>query len=93
VNTADYAMILRIPGVGRGSALKIIQARKFGKLYEHHLKKIGIAFNRAKYFMRYADSTRNWGDLQMASVKSSILATGTSKYLPKTPNNQLSLFA
>lgn len=93
VNTADYAAILRIPGVGRGSALKIIQARKFGKLYEHHLKKIGIAFNRAKYFMRYADSVRNWGDLQMHTIKTSILSSGTSKYLPKAASNQLSLFA
>lgn len=42
INTADYQMILRIPGIGVGSAQKIIQARKFGKLYIHQLKKSAL---------------------------------------------------
>ncbi len=93
VNSASYSMILRVPGIGRGSALKIVQARKFGKLHEYHLKKIGIAFNRAKFFIRYADSLRNWGDLQMDVVRRTIVNNSSSKYQAILPSAQLSLFA
>lgn len=55
VNTADYEWILRIPGVGVKSALKIVQARKFGRLRMEHLKKIGVVWKRAKYFLISAD--------------------------------------
>lgn len=69
INTADYLMILRIPGIGRQSARKIIYARKFGKLREHQIKKLGIAFNRAKYFMMCADSPIILGEQSMSVVK------------------------
>ncbi len=61
INTASYQWIIRIPGVGRQSANKIVQARKFGKLREDQVKKMGIAFNRAKYFMSCSDSVFGLG--------------------------------
>ena len=91
INTADYRMILRIPGIGTQSALKIIQARKFGKLRSDQLKKIGIAYNRAKFFMRCADSTYQLNDPEPQHIKHLILSESNSKYL-KVPQNQLSLF-
>lgn len=91
VNTADYNSILRIPGVGVGSAKKIIQARKFGRLYIHQLKKIGIAFNRAKHFMTCADTPTMLKDFEAIKIKGLIIGDSQSKYL-KTPNNQLLLF-
>jgi putative DNA modification/repair radical SAM protein len=91
VNTADYAMILRIPGIGVTSALKIVQARKFGRLHKDQLKKMGIAFNRARHFMRYADSPMQLGDYEAGHIKGVILADSKSKY-SKIPANQLSLF-
>lgn len=89
INTADYRMIIRVPGIGRQSALKIIQARKFGKLYEYHLKKIGIAFNRAKHFLVCADTPIAIGTIQMDVLKQRIL-----QEIPRKSNNstQLSLF-
>ena len=51
INTADYGMILRIPGVGPKSALRIVQARKYGKLDFPHLKKMGVVLKRAHYFI------------------------------------------
>lgn len=92
VNTADYSQIMRIPGVGRQSAMKIIQARKFGKLREFQLKKLGIAFNRAKYFMVYADSPFQLGYASMQSIRSKILLESSSKYYKKSVENQLVLF-
>ena len=91
INTADYRMILRIPGIGTQSALKIIQARKFGKLRSDQLKKIGIAYNRAKFFMRCADSPYQLNDPEPQHIKHLILSESNSKYL-KVPQNQLSLF-
>ncbi|MBL1408295.1 putative DNA modification/repair radical SAM protein [Sphingobacterium faecale] len=73
INTADYWTIIRIPGVGRQSAMKIIQARKFGKLREYQLKKMGIAYNRARHFMICADSLITLGDIKMDNVRRHIL--------------------
>lgn len=91
VNTADYKMILRVPGIGVGSAKKIVQARKFGRLHQDQLKKIGIAFKKARHFIRYADSPMQLRDFEASHIKGVILSESTSKYL-KTPQNQLSLF-
>lgn len=53
INVAPKEMLLRIPGVGVKSVSKIIQARRFQKLNLEHLKKIGVAINRAKYFIEF----------------------------------------
>ena len=53
INTAPKEMLLRIPGVGVTSVLKILQARRFQKLNLGHLKKMGVATNRAKYFIEF----------------------------------------
>lgn len=91
INTADYQMILRIPGVGVRSAQKIVKARKFGKLRSYQLKKIGIAYNRAKHFIRCADSSYLINEPDSLHVKNLILSESNSKYL-KVAQNQLSLF-
>ena len=91
INTADYKMILRVPGIGVGSANKIVQARKFGKLRSDQLRKIGISWNRAKHFIRYADSPIQLNDYEAGHIKGVILSESKSKNL-KTPVNQLSLF-
>lgn len=91
INQADYKMILRIPGIGVMSAQKIVQARKFGKLRIDQLKKIGIAYNKAKHFIVCADSPYQLKDYQGTQIKAFILAESKSKYL-KTDNNQMLLF-
>ena len=92
INTADYQAIIRIPGVGRKSAMKMIQSRKFGRLHEYQVKKMGISFNRAQYFMVCADTQYTLGDMAPMSIKRQILKHSKSKYLSKVPENQLSLF-
>ncbi|KQM78317.1 radical SAM protein [Pedobacter sp. Leaf216] len=91
INTADYKMILRIPGIGVMSAQKIVQARKFGKLRIDQLKKIGVAYNRAKHFIICLDSPYQLKDYQGTQIKAFILAESQSKYL-KTDSNQMILF-
>ncbi len=53
INTATKEMILRIPGVGTKSTNKILMARRFQNLNLDHLKKMGVAVNRAKFFVEF----------------------------------------
>ncbi len=91
INVANYKMILRVPGIGVGSAKKIVQARKFGKLRIDQLKKIGVSYNRARHFITCADTPYQMKDYQSTQIKSFILAESQSKYL-KNDTNQLILF-
>jgi len=91
INVAAYKVILRVPGIGVGSAKKIIQARKFGKLRIDQLQKIGVAYNRAKHFIKCADTPYQLKDYQGTQIKSFILAESQSKYL-KHDTSQLILF-
>jgi putative DNA modification/repair radical SAM protein len=51
INTADYEMILRVPGLGVKSAQLIVSSRRYGQLTSEHLKKMGVTMKRAKYFI------------------------------------------
>ncbi|RQP18483.1 MAG: radical SAM protein, partial [Parapedobacter sp.] len=88
VNTADYRMILRVPGIGVGSAQKIVQARKFGKLRFDQLRKIGVALNRARHFIWCADSAVPAREASPAEIRQHILATQARRFSPA----QLTLF-
>ena len=91
INVAAYKMILRIPGIGVSSAQKIVQARKFGRLRSDQLKKIGVAYNRAKHFITCADTPFQLKDYQGTQIKAFILAESQSKY-QKAGNQQMILF-
>ncbi|QIK54752.1 putative DNA modification/repair radical SAM protein [Dysgonomonas sp. HDW5B] len=51
INKADYALILRIPGIGVKSAKLIVTSRRYGKLNAYQLKKMGIVMKKAQYFI------------------------------------------
>ena len=51
INTADYEMILRVPGIGVKSAKLIIVSRRYGRLGSEHLRKMGVVMKRARYFI------------------------------------------
>ncbi|MDR1877955.1 MAG: putative DNA modification/repair radical SAM protein [Bacteroidales bacterium] len=51
INTADYEMILRVPGIGLKSAKLIVSSRRYGRLNAEHLRKTGVVMKRAKYFI------------------------------------------
>lgn len=53
INTASKEMLLRVPGIGTTSVRKILSARRFQKLNLDHLKKMGVATNRAKFFIEF----------------------------------------
>lgn len=51
VNAADYHMLLRVPGIGVKSAMRILAARKTKKLELSDLKNLGVVLKRAVYFL------------------------------------------
>lgn len=51
INKVSYDELLRIPGIGVRSAIKILIARKVHSLSFEDLKKIGVVLKRAKYFI------------------------------------------
>lgn len=91
INTAEKRMLARIPGLGMRSVQKIINARRFRRLNWDHLKQIGIALNRAKYFLICDSNQFERRDLTSEKIKSLILQNSKSKYT-KTLSNQLNLF-
>ncbi len=92
INKADKKIIARVPGIGMQSVHKIIQARKFRNLDWTHLKTIGIALNRAQYFITCNSKDFYSKDLTPLTLKKKILRNSNSKYA-KHFNQQLSLFS
>ncbi|MEZ4854268.1 putative DNA modification/repair radical SAM protein [Flavobacterium sp.] len=83
-------MILRVPGIGVKSAYKIVQARRFQNLTVDHLKKMGVALNRAKYFISVLHNTKHLQYLDSPFLKELLLNETKSKF-EKPFSKQLSL--
>ncbi|HET6226829.1 MAG TPA: putative DNA modification/repair radical SAM protein [Bacteroidia bacterium] len=80
VNTADLQFILRIPGIGINSAQKIVAARKFAGLTWDGLKKIGVAINRAKYFISCKNSPLEKKEYTAEKIRQFIIQTSKTKF-------------
>ena len=72
VNTADYEVLLRVPGVGVTSAHRILECRRWRSLDFAGLKKLGVVLKRAQYFLtcsgRMAQGLRISGDGVLRSL-------------------------
>ncbi|MFO7294927.1 MAG: putative DNA modification/repair radical SAM protein [Caldicoprobacter sp.] len=51
VNSADYEMLLRVPGIGVRSAKRIIAARRYSSIDFETLKRFGVVLKRARHFI------------------------------------------
>lgn len=51
VNTAPLEVLLRVPGIGVRGAKLIMKARRTRNLGEQELRKLGIAYKRARFFI------------------------------------------
>lgn len=91
INQADLGMIMRVPGIGVTSAQKIVAGRRFARLDFEHLKKMGVAVNRARYFITCNGRQEPMKDLTEFQLRQAILAESKSKYLKYNPQ-QLSIF-
>lgn len=88
INKADQLVILRIPGIGVNSAQRIIAARKFAKLTWEGLKKIGVAINRAKYFITCNNSSLDKKEYTAERIRQFIIHSSKTKYQALQPLQQ-----
>lgn len=51
INSVNMDQLLRIPGIGTVSALRILRQRKFARVSYDDLKKMGVVLKRAKHFL------------------------------------------
>jgi predicted DNA-binding helix-hairpin-helix protein len=91
INTAEYEMILRVPGIGVGSAKKIVSARRFASLSFDHLRQIGVVLKRARYFITCQGKSLEHRDADEQLIRRKILS-GASHVRDLLERQQLNLF-
>lgn len=97
INKAPKRDLLRVPGIGVKGANLIVRARRQHALDEDSLRKLGIALNRARYFVtcsgRYlglgCDLDPRWLRAQLAAP---IHGGRHGRRATRVPEGQLSLF-
>ncbi|MGV8982592.1 putative DNA modification/repair radical SAM protein [Clostridium sp.] len=87
VNNAPYEVLLRVPGIGVTSALRIVRARRLCNLSYDNLKKIGIVLKRARYFLTCSGKFYGDKDMERGRLKNYLL-----DYESFDKPEQLSLF-
>lgn len=92
VQTADYEMILRVPGVGARSAKRIVAARRFAPLTLDHLHKFGVVLKRAKFFLTCRGQALDSREYDEQSLRRQILF-GLGAVRSALVTQQLDLFA
>lgn len=94
INRADYKMLLRVPGLGYKSAVRIVKARRLGNLGFTDLKKMGVVLKRAMYFITCSGKMMYPTKLDEDYITRNLLNVG--ERLPEEVRNmgyrQLSLF-
>ncbi len=69
VNRAEKHQLLRIPGVGARSVDRILQVRQHSSLTSEDLKKLRVAWSRARYFVLTADTNPSVQKLDTAALR------------------------
>lgn len=97
VNTAPYEELLRVPGIGVRGAKAIVGARRATALGEAELRKLGVAYKRARFFItcrgRYqGHGTRFDKESLHAQLAAPIQAGSHGRRSGKVLAGQMSLF-
>lgn len=97
VNTAPYEELLRVPGIGVRGAKAIVGARRATALGEAELRKLGVAYKRARFFItcrgRYqGHGTRFDKESLHAQLAAPIQAGSYGRRSGKVLAGQMSLF-
>lgn len=92
VNTCEYEMLLRVPGIGVTSAVRIMKARRVAYLGWDGLKKIGVVIKRAQYFLLCNSRTLAGVSVTPESALNALMPSRFTPLLPERTPTQLSLF-
>lgn len=94
INRADYKMLLRVPGIGYKSAVRIVKARRLGTIDFGDLKKMGVVLKRALYFITCSGKMMYPTKIEEDYITRNLLSAGEK--LPREVTGmgyqQLSLF-
>lgn len=92
INTADYEMLLRVPGIGLTGAHKIITLRRAKKVRYQDLKKLRIVLKRAQYFITVEGAYHGDVALKPELIRNRIALSRNTPALIG-PQTQYNLFA
>lgn len=100
VNKASLDDLLRIPGIGRISALRILRQRRVSRVQYEDLKKMGVVMKRAKFFLTCNGKYYGGKDVipeyiraeEMKSAKGLLRDDLIQTRLKPQPDAQISLF-
>lgn len=97
VNTAPLESLLRVPGIGVRGARLIMRARRTTCLRESQLRKLGIAYKRARFFITCGGTYAGRGaDFSPEGLRAQLAAPikggAHGRRSAKTTPGQLSLF-
>lgn len=97
VNTCPYETLLRVPGIGVRGAKLIVRARRQTTLGEAELRKLGVAYKRARYFITCNGKYMGRGvefsrEALHAALASKIEGGSHGRRANKVADGQMSLF-
>lgn len=97
VNTAPYEELLRVPGIGVRGAKAIVGARRATTLGEAELRKLGVAYKRARFFITCRGRYQGYGtrfdkESLHAQLTAPIQAGSHGRRSGKVLAGQMSLF-
>lgn len=103
VNQAPYEMLLRVPGIGVKSAMRIRSARRYARLDFEALRKLGVVLKRARFFLTCQGKSMSPLPTDDPAVIAGAIREGTAFHRTQLPGEatglaldrpeQLSLFA
>jgi len=86
IQNAPISTLIRVPGLGLKTAHLIVKSRNFSRLRQEQVKKMGLAWNRAKYFLNGFLDNHQYLNWQSDKLKNTLLLATNPKAA------QLSLF-
>ncbi|HML36465.1 MAG TPA: putative DNA modification/repair radical SAM protein [Bacillota bacterium] len=94
INKVSLEELLRIPGVGTTSALRIVRQRRISAVHFDDLKKIGVVVKRAKYFITCCGRYYGGTEIAPERIRNEVLSPELirNSLLPLEENIQLSMF-
>ena len=93
INRADKEMLLRVPGIGVKSVLKILRARRESNLTFDSLKQMGVVLKRAQYFITCGGKTAQGIKITPDNILRSMITAQGAEVLNHNQYEQLSLFS
>ena len=94
VNKASMDELLRIPGIGTISALRIVRQRKVSAVKYEDLKKMGVVLKRARFFLTCSGKYYGGKDLIPEYIRGKALEAENIRndLLPIDDETQMSMF-